>query len=145
MSKYLYTNIFISVYLAWSLCYFFRHVWLLRLNGQAFFQLEPIIKVASILRDTQHVVPKLGWTISPFCYLGTRLCLFVSITTSLWELRFYWCHHGYLDRRAFKVINTYSSCQTKGCRNNQKLCQNCWRPTSSSERHCSGGGGAAYS
>lgn len=103
MSKYLHISIFISVYRLCNLCYFFSRICLLRLNGQVFFQLEPIIKVATILRDTQHVIPKLGWTISPFCYLGTRLCLFVSITTGLWELRFYWCHHGYLE--AIKTVH----------------------------------------
>lgn len=92
------------MYLLWSLYYFFRHIWLL---GLPFFQLEPIVEVATILRDAQHVVPKLGWTISPFCYLGARLCLFVSITTGLWELRLYWSHHGYLEKWVCEEINAY--------------------------------------
>lgn len=113
----------ISAYLLYSLCCFLRHIWLLRLLGQNVSQLEPIVEVAAILRDTQHVVPKLGWTISPFCHLGARLCLFVSITTGLWELRFYWSHHGYLDKRVCEVINAFPCCWTKGGSSNLSLLQ----------------------
>lgn len=85
-----------TAYLTSSISYFFKRVLLLKLTGLLFFQLEAVVEVVSILGDAEHVVPELGGTISPFCYFRPRLCLLVPIATSLWELGFYWSHHGYL-------------------------------------------------